>query len=139
MNPHAAANALSLQPQDIAERVAANIAKRIRHPREDPHQIVMLCILQAARRFSTNRGSFRLYARTCANRVAYHYLRVKGFLIEVPTSWGELHARGAKLMQLGLAAAMVLERLEVSAERWRGKVVACSQRMLALEPMRVDE
>ena len=51
VNPHAAANALALQHQDIAERVAANIARRTGHPREDLHQIAMLGILQAARRY----------------------------------------------------------------------------------------
>jgi hypothetical protein len=42
VNPHAAANALALQHQDIAERVAANISRRTGHPREDLHQIAML-------------------------------------------------------------------------------------------------
>jgi DNA-directed RNA polymerase specialized sigma subunit len=67
LRPHAVANALALQHQNIAERVAVNIARRTGHPREDLHQIAMLGILQAARRYSPERGSFRLYARTYAN------------------------------------------------------------------------
>ena len=133
VNPHAAANALALQHQDIAERVAANIARRTGHPREDLHQIAMLGILQAARRYSPDRGAFRPYARTYANGEVYHYLRDKGFLIKVPASWRELHARGLKLMRLGMAAAEVPERLGVSSERWREIVEACGQRVVALE------
>ncbi|MFU8885462.1 MAG: sigma-70 family RNA polymerase sigma factor [Cyanobacteriota bacterium] len=133
VNPHAAANALALQHQDIAERVAANIARRTGHPREDLHQIAMLGILQAARRFSPERGAFRPYARTYANGEVYHYLRDKGFLIKVPASWRELHARGQKLLRLGTAPAEVPERLGVSAERWREIVGACSQRVVAFE------
>ena len=133
VNPHAAANALALQHQDIAERVAANISRRTGHPREDLHQIAMLGILQAARRYSPERGSFRPYARTYANGEVYHHLRDKGFLIKVPASWRELHARGQKLLRLGTAAAEVPVRLGVSAERWREIVGACSQRVVAIE------
>jgi hypothetical protein len=133
VNPHAAANALALQHRDIAKTVAGNISRRTGHPREDLEQIAMLGILQAARRFSPERGSFRPYARTYANGEVYHYLRDKGFLIKVPASWRELHARGLKLMRLGVEAAEVPGRLGVSAERWREIVVACSQRVVALE------
>jgi RNA polymerase sigma factor (sigma-70 family) len=133
VNPHAAANALALQHQDIAERVAANIARRTGHPREDLHQIAMLGILQAARRYSPERGSFRPYARTYANGEVFHYLRDKGFLIKVPASWRELHARGLKLMRLGVEAAEVPGRLGVSEERWREIVQACEQRVVAFE------
>ena len=133
VNPHAAANALALQHRDIAKTVAGNISRRTGHPREDLEQIAMLGILQAARRFSPERGSFRPYARTYANGEVYHYLRDKGFLIKVPASWRELHAIGLKLMRLGVEAAEVPGRLGVSAERWREIVVACSQRVVALE------
>ena len=133
VNPHAAANALALQHRDIAKTVAGNISRRTGHPREDLEHIAMLGILQAARRFSPERGSFRPYARTYANGEVYHYLRDKGFLIKVPASWRELHARGLKLMRLGVEAAEVPGRLGVSAERWREIVVACSQRVVALE------
>ena len=138
VNPHAAANALALQHRDIAQTVAANISRRTGHPREDLEQIAMLGILQAARRFSPERGSFRPYARTYANGEVYHYLRDKGFLIKVPASWRELHARGQKLLRLGTAPAEVSERLGVSAERWREIAGACSQRAVAMEAAELD-
>jgi DNA-directed RNA polymerase specialized sigma subunit len=93
----------------------------------------MLGILQAARRYSPQRGSFRPYARTYANGEVYHYLRDKGFLIKVPASWRELYARGQKLMRLGMPTADIAERLAVSAERWREIVEACGQRVVAWE------
>jgi len=102
-------------------------------------QIAMLGILQAARRYSPERGSFRPYARTYANGEVYHYLRDKGFLIKVPASWRELHARGQKLLRLGTAAAEVPERLGVSAERWREIGVACGQRVVAMEAVEAVE
>jgi DNA-directed RNA polymerase specialized sigma24 family protein len=130
VNPHAAANALALQHRDIASTAAANISRRTGHPREDLEQIAMLGIIQAARRYSPDRGSFRPYARTYANGEVYHYLRDKGFLIKVPASWRELYARGQKLLRLGTAAAEVPKRLGVNAERWREIVGACSQRVV---------
>ena len=133
LNPHAAPNALALQHQDIAERVAANIARRTGHPREDLHQIAMLGILLAARRYSPERGSFRPYTRTYANGEVYHYLRDKGFLIKVPASWRELHAMGQKLLRLGTSALELPERLGITRERWGEIVLACSQRVVALE------
>jgi RNA polymerase sigma factor (sigma-70 family) len=119
VNPHAAANALALQHREIAKTVAGNISRRTGHPKEDLEQIAMLGSLQAARRFSPERGSFRPYARTYANEEVYHYLRDKGFLIKVPASWRELDARGQKLIRLGAPAAEPPERLGVSLERWR--------------------
>jgi RNA polymerase sigma factor (sigma-70 family) len=133
VNPHAAANALALQHRDIAKTVAGNISRRTGHPKEDLEQIAMLGILQAARRYSPERGSFRPYARTYANGEVYHYLRDKGFLIKVPTSWRELYARGQKLLRLGMAAGDVPEHLGASAERWQEIVIACSQRVVAIE------
>ncbi len=133
VNPHAAANALALQHRDIAQTVAANISRRTGHPRDDLEQIAMIGILQAARRFSPERGSFRPYARTYANGEVYHYLRDKGFLIKVPASWRELHARGQKLLRLGTPPAELPKRLGVSVERWGEIVVACSQRVVAFE------
>ncbi len=133
VNPHAAANALALQHRDIAQTVAANISRRTGHPRDDLEQIAMMGILQAARRYSPERGSFRPFARTYANGEVYHYLREKGFLIKVPASWRELHARGKKLLRLGIPAGELPERLAVSRERWGEIVVACSQRVVALE------
>jgi DNA-directed RNA polymerase specialized sigma subunit len=133
VNPHAAANELALKHRDIAQTVAANISRRTGHPRDDLEQIAMIGILQAARRFSPERGSFRPYARTYANGEVYHFLRDKGFLIKVPASWRELHARGQKLLRLGTPPAELPERLGVSAERWGEIVVACSQRVVAFE------
>jgi DNA-directed RNA polymerase specialized sigma subunit len=131
VNPHAAANSLALQHFDIAKTVAGNISRRTGHPKEDLEQIAMLGIIQAARRYSPERGLFRPYARTYANGEVYHYLRDKGFLIKVPASWRELHARGQKLQRLGTPAAKLPERLGVSRERWGEIVVACSQRVVA--------
>jgi hypothetical protein len=131
VNPHAAANALALQHRDIAAAVAGNISRRTGHPKEDLEQIAMLGIIQAARRFSPERGTFRPYARTYANGEVYHYLRDKGFLIKVPASWRELYARGQKLMRLGTAVTELPGRLGISAERWLEITVACSQRVVA--------
>jgi DNA-directed RNA polymerase specialized sigma24 family protein len=133
VNPHAAANALALQHRDIVKTVAGNISRRTGHPREDLEQIAMLGILQAARRYSPERGSFRPYARTYANGEVYHYLRDKGFLIKVPASWREMYARGQKLLRLGTPAGELPQRLGVSAERWREIEMACRQRVVALE------
>ena len=133
VNPHAAANALALQHRDLAATVAGNISRRTGHPKEDLEQIAMLGILQAARRYSAERGSFRPYARTYANGEVYHYLRDKGFLIKVPASWRELYARGQKLLRLGMAAAEIPQRLGISTERWKEIAGACSQRVVAWE------
>ena len=133
INPFSLANALAMDHQDIAATVAANISRRTGHPREDLEQIAMLGILQAARRYSPERGDFRPYARTYANGEVYHYLRDKGFLIKVPASWRELHARGQKLLRLGTPAAEIPERLGISASRWGEIALACSQRVVAME------
>jgi DNA-directed RNA polymerase specialized sigma24 family protein len=138
VNPHAAANALALQHQDIAVTIAGNISRRTGHPREDIEQIAMLGILQASRRYTPERGPFRPFARTYANGEVYHYLRDKGFLIKVPASWRELHARGQKLLRLGTPAAELPERLGVSSERWSEIVQACSQRVVAWEAAAVE-
>jgi hypothetical protein len=133
VNPHATANALALRHRDIAKTVAGNISRRTGHPKDDLEQIAMLGILQAARRYSPERGSFRPYARTYANGEVYHYLRDKGFLIKVPASWRELYARGQKLLRLGTPSAELPKRLGISWERWGEIVVACSQRVVAFE------
>jgi len=138
VNPHAAANALALQHRDIAITVAGNISRRTGHPKEDLEQIAMLGIIQAARRYSPERGSFRPYARTYANGEVYHYLRDKGFLIKVPSSWRELHARGQKLIRLGIPAEELPNRLGISRGRWAEIVVACSQRVVAMEQTNLD-
>jgi hypothetical protein len=131
VNPHAAANTLALQHRDIAATVAGNISRRTGHPKEDLEQIAMLGIIQAARRYSSERGSFRPYARTYANGEVYHYLRDKGFLIKVPASWRELYARGQKMLRLGTAVADLSAALGVKPERWNEITAACSQRVVA--------
>ncbi|MCS5690983.1 hypothetical protein NZK33_03175 [Cyanobium sp. FGCU-6] len=128
-----------MQHRDIAKTVAGNISRRTGHPREDLEQIAMLGILQAARRYSPERGSFRPYARTYANGEVYHYLRDKGFLIKVPASWRELHARGQKLLRLGLPAGELPQTLEISAERWEEIAAACNQRVVAIHLVETEE
>ena len=135
VNPHAAANALALQHRDIAQTVAANISRRTGHPREDLEQIAMLGILQAARRYSPERGSFRPYARTYANGEVYHYLRDKGFLIKVPASWRELHARGQKLLRLGADVSELPVRLSLTPEKWREITNACCQKIVSINEL----
>jgi hypothetical protein len=56
-----------------------------------------------------------------------------GFLIKVPASWWELHAQGQKLLRLGTAASEIPERLDVSEERGRETVGACSQKAVTME------
>ena len=133
VNPHAAANALALQHYDIAATVAGNISRRTGHPKEDLEQIAMLGVIQAARRYSPERGSFRPYARTYANGEVYHYLRDKGFLIKVPASWRELYARGQKMLRLGRTASEIPTRLGVCPQRWGEICLACSQRAVAID------
>ena len=133
VNPYAAANALALQHRDIAATVAGNISRRTGHPKEDLEQIAMLGIIQASRRYSPERGSFRPYARNYANGEVYHFLRDKGFLLKVPASWRELHARGQKLIRLGTSAVEIPERLGVSSERWRQIAFACCQRVVGID------
>jgi hypothetical protein len=138
INPHAAANALALQHRDIAKTVAGNISRRTGHPKEDLEQIAMLGILQAARRYSPERGSFRPYARTYANGEVYHYLRDKGFLIKVPASWRELHARGQKLLRLGMSPEEILAKLNITARRWLELACACEQKVIALDLIQAE-
>ena len=138
VNPHAAANALALQHRDLAATVAGNISRRTGHPKEDLEQIAMLGIIQAARRYSPERGSFRPYARTYANGEVYHYLRDKGFLIKVPASWRELYARGQKLLRLGTVAAEIPEILGVREDRWLQIAMACSHRVVVMEVVDQD-
>lgn len=119
VRPQAAANALALQQRDIAATVAGNISKRTGNPKGDLEQIAMLGIIQAARLYPPERGTFRPYARTYKNAEVYHYLMDKGFLTNVPASWRELYARGQKMMMSGLktVAAEIPEPLGGNAKR----------------------
>lgn len=138
-NPYAAANELALQHRDIAEKVALNIARRTGHPVDDLRQIAMLGILQASRRYTSVRGSFRAYARTYANGEVYHFLREKGFLLKVSPRWRELHARGQKLLRHGVAPQQVPAALKITKDQWEEIVLACSQRVVALDVLLAQE
>ena len=139
VHPHAAANDLAMKHLDIAEKVALNIARRTGHPVDDLRQIAMLGILQASRRFSPERGSFRAYARTYANGEVFHFLREKGFPLKVPPSWRELHARGQKLLRLGAMPSGIPSALGITPEQWQEIVLACSQRVVALDVLLTQE
>ena len=125
-HPHAAANALALQHRDIARAVAANLSRRTGHAREDLEQIAMVGIILAARRYLPERGPFRPFARRYANGEVHHFLRDRGFLIKVPPSWRELHARGRKLQGAGVPRELVAQRLGVSQSRCEEIEQACS-------------
>lgn len=134
-HPHAAANALALMHQDIAKAVAANLSRRTGHPREDLEQIAMVGIILAARRYVPERGDFRPFARRYANGEVHHFLRDRGFLIKVPPSWRELHARGRKLQSGGVPREAVAERLGVGLGRWEEIEQACSVGVVPLGPI----
>jgi DNA-directed RNA polymerase specialized sigma subunit len=116
--------------------VAANLSRRTGHAREDLEQIAMVGIILAARRYAPERGSFRPFARRYANGEVHHFLRDRGFLIKVPPSWRELHARGRKLQSGGVPREVVAERLGVSQGRWEEIERACS---VGVVPLGVGE
>ena len=134
-HPHAAANALALQHRDIAKAVAANLSRRTGHPREDLEQIAMVGIILAARRYVPERGNFRPFARRYANGEVHHFLRDRGFLIKVPPSWRELHARGRKLQGAGVPREAVAQRLGMNQSRWEEIERACSVGVVPLGPI----
>ena len=86
----------------------------------------MVGIILAARRYVPERGNFRPFARRYANGEVHHFLRDRGFLIKVPPSWRELHARGRKLQGAGVPRELVAQRLGVSQGRWEEIERACS-------------
>jgi DNA-directed RNA polymerase specialized sigma subunit len=135
-HPFAAANDLALRHRDIARAVAANLSRRTGHPREDLEQIAMVGIILAARRYAPERGGFRPFARRYANGEVHHFLRDRGFLIKVPPSWRELHARGRKLQGAGVAREAVAQRLGVDERRWEEIERACS---VGVVPLGVGE
>jgi DNA-directed RNA polymerase sigma subunit (sigma70/sigma32) len=132
VGPHAAADALALEHMDLAEKIARNFARRTVHPKEDLLQLAMIGLIKAARRYDPSRGPFRPYGRTYANGEITHFLRDNGFLLKLPPTWRELHARGKRLLTSGLSVAEILERLEISGEQWIQIVDACSVRVVAL-------
>jgi DNA-directed RNA polymerase specialized sigma subunit len=93
----------------------------------------MLGIIQASRRYSPERGSFRPYARNYANGEVFHFLRDKGFLIKTPPSWRDVYARGKKLIRLGAPPLEVPDKLGISQERWAEIAEACSQKVISYE------
>jgi DNA-directed RNA polymerase sigma subunit (sigma70/sigma32) len=131
VRPHAAADALALEHRDLAEKIAGNFARRTVHPREDLLQLAMIGLIKAARRYDPSRGPFRPYGRTYANGEITHFLRDNGFLLKVPPTWRELHARGQRLLTSGVGVGEMLERLGISREQWIQIVDACSVRVVA--------
>jgi DNA-directed RNA polymerase sigma subunit (sigma70/sigma32) len=131
VRPHAAADALALEHMDLAEKIAGNFARRTVHPKEDLLQLAMIGLIKAARRYDPSRGPFRPYGRTYANGEITHFLRDNGFLLKVPPTWRELHARGQRLLTSGVGVAEMLERLGISREQWIQIVDACSVRVVA--------
>ncbi len=131
VRPHAAADALALEHMDLAEKIAGNFARRTVHPKDDLLQLAMIGLIKAARRYDPSRGPFRPYGRTYANGEITHFLRDNGFLLKVPPTWRELHARGQRLLTSGVGVAEMLERLEISREQWIQTVEACSVRVVA--------
>ena len=128
---HAAADALALEHRDLAEKIAGNFARRTVHPKEDLLQLAMIGLIKAARRYDPSRGPFRPYGRTYANGEITHFLRDNGFLLKVPPTWRELHARGQRLLTSGVGVSEMLERLGISREQWIQIVDACSVRVVA--------
>jgi RNA polymerase sigma factor (sigma-70 family) len=131
LRPHAAADALALEHMDLAEKIAGNFARRTVHPKEDLLQLAMIGLIKAARRYDPSRGPFRPYGRTYANGEITHFLRDNGFLLKVPPTWREIHARGQRLLASGVGVGEMLERLEISREQWIQVVDACSVRVVA--------
>jgi hypothetical protein len=131
VRPHAAADALALEHMDLAEKIAGNFARRTVHPKEDLLQLAMIGLIKAARRYDPSRGPFRPYGRTYANGEITHFLRDNGFLLKVPPTWREIHARGQRLLTSGVGVGEMLVRLRISREQWIQIVDACSVRVVA--------
>ena len=129
---HAAADALALEHMDLAEKIAGNFARRTVHHKEDLLQLAMIGLIKAARRYDPSRGPFRPYGRTYANGEITHFLRDNGFLLKVPPTWRELHARGQRLLGSGASVVVMTERLGIRRELWHQIVEACSVRVVAL-------
>ena len=131
VHPHATADALALQHRDLAEKIAGNFARRTVHPKEDLLQLAMIGLIKAARRYDPSRGPFRPYGRTYANGEITHFLRDNGFLLKVPPTWRELHARGQRLLTSGVGVSEMLDRIKISREQWILIEDACSVRVVA--------
>jgi hypothetical protein len=130
VQPHAAADALALEHIDLAEKIAGNFARRTVHPKEDLLQLAMIGLIKAARRYDPSRGPFRPYGRTYANGEITHFLRDNGFLLKVPPTWREIHARGQRLLTSGVGVEEMLKRIGMSRAQWIQIVDACSVRVV---------
>lgn len=131
VRPHDAADALALEHMDLAEKIAGNFARRTIHPKEDLLQLAMIGLIKAARRYDPSRGPFRPYGRTYANGEITHFLRDNGFLLKVPPTWREIHARGQRLLTSGVGVEEMLKRIGMSRTKWIQIVDACSVRVVA--------
>jgi DNA-directed RNA polymerase sigma subunit (sigma70/sigma32) len=131
VRPHADADALALEHMDLAEKIAGNFARRTVHPKDDLLQLAMIGLIKAARRYDPSRGPFRPYGRTYANGEITHFLRDNGFLLKVPPTWREIHARGQRLLTSGVGVGEMLEQIGISREQWIQIVDACSARVVA--------
>jgi RNA polymerase sigma factor (sigma-70 family) len=116
---------------DLAEKIAGNFARRTVHPKEDLLQLAMIGLITAARRYDPSRGPFRPYGRTYANGEITHFLRDNGFLLKVPPTWREIHARGQRLLTSGVSVEEMLERIGMNRAQWIQIVDACSVRVVA--------
>ena len=131
VRPHAAADALALDHMDLAEKIAGNFTRRTVHPREDLLQLAMIGLIKAARRYDPSRGPFRPYGRTYANGEITHFLRDNGFMLKVPPTWREMHARGQRLLNSGVGVAEMLGKLRINREHWSRIAEACSIQVVA--------
>jgi hypothetical protein len=131
VRPYAAADALALEHMELAEKIAGNFARRTVHPKDDLLQLAMIGLIKAARRYDPSRGPFRPYGRTYANGEITHFLRDNGFLLKVPPTWREIHARGQRLLTSGVGSVEMLGRLGISRSQWIQIVDACSARVVA--------
>lgn len=131
VRPHAAADALALEHMDLAEKIAGNFARRTVHPKEDLLQLAMIGLIKAARRYDPSRGPFRPYGRTYANGEITHFLRDNGFLLKLPPTWREIHARGQRLLTSGVGLTEMLGQIKISREHWIQIADACSVRVVA--------
>ena len=132
VRPHAAADALALEHMDLAEKIAGNFARRTVHSKEDLLQLAMIGLIKAARRYDPSRGPFRPYGRTYANGEITHFLRDNGFLLKVPPTWREIHARGQRMRALGADIKEIIKSLEITMGQWIVIAEACSARVVRL-------
>ncbi len=95
-------------------------------------QLAMIGLITAARRNDSSRGPFRTYGRTYANGEITHSLRDNGFLLKVPPTWREIHARGQRLLMSGVCIRDLTDRLGISLDLWGRILDACSVKIVEL-------